>query len=213
MTGGFLLAFGMVAALLERATSGRGQVVDAAMLDSAALTVGAFAGYSAIGGWSPEREANLTDGGAPFYDAYRCADGRFIALGALEPKFQAILLDRLGIADLPDWNDPANWPACKARLADYFRTRSSTAWRALLEDTDACFAPVLDFGEAPSHRHNRARGTFTILDGIPQPAAGPRLSRTPGAARPRGTSSREALARWGLDPARIEVSGPSPTRG
>jgi alpha-methylacyl-CoA racemase len=209
MTGGFLLAFGMVAALFERASSGQGQVVDAAMLDSAALTIGGFAGYVATGGWSPERETNLTDGGAPFYDAYQCADGRFIALGALEPKFQAILLDRLGLHDLPSWNDPANWPACKARLADHFRTRNSAAWRTLLEDTDACFAPVLNFGEAPDHPHNRARGTFTILDGITQPAAGPRLSRTPGAARRRGSNLSDALNRWGLDPG----SGPSPRSG
>jgi alpha-methylacyl-CoA racemase len=198
--GGMLLAVGLLAALHEARTSGKGQVVDAAMTDGASLLSAFMYGLKAQGRWSNQRGENLLDGGAHFYDTYACADGRYVAVGAIEPEFYAKLRELCGIADslFDDQMDAKRWPLLKVRLADVFRTRTRDEWCALLEGTDACFAPVLDWDEAPAHPHNRARQTFLDIDGVVQPAPAPRFSRTP-AARPRrveeGTIA-DVLVRW-----------------
>jgi alpha-methylacyl-CoA racemase len=201
--GGTFLAIGVLAALLERERSGEGQVIDVAMVDGAASQTAFLRGLLAIGAWSTERGANLLDGGAPFYDTYRCADGRFLAVGALEPQFFAELCATLGLdpADLPQ-HDRDAWPAQRERLAALFATRPRDEWAALFEGTDACVAPVLDLVEAPDHPHNVARGTFVDVDGVTQPAPAPRFSRTPGAVdrpppRP-GEHTDEVLGELGL---------------
>jgi alpha-methylacyl-CoA racemase len=182
--GGMLLAFGVVCAVLEARRTGRGQVVDAAIVDGTALLTALFHGLRAAGRWTDARGAHLLDGGAPFYRTYECADGRWLAVGALEPKFSGELLDRLGVG--PDdelrrrWYDAAAWPELHARMAELFRTRTRDEWCALLEGTDACVAPVLTLGEAPGHPHNVARGTFTEVAGVVQPSPAPRFSETPG---------------------------------
>ncbi|TFZ02706.1 CoA transferase [Ramlibacter henchirensis] len=199
--GAMLLAVGLLAALHEAQRSGRGQVVDAAMTDGAALLSALFYGMKAAGRWSTQRGENLLDGGAHFYDSYACADGRFISVGALEPKFFARLCELCGLEDefCAGQMDRSRWPLMKLRLADVFRTRTRDDWCALLEGTDACFAPVLDWDEAPAHPHNRARGTFIDLQGVVQPAPAPRFSRT-AAAQPM-PARVEPLARvlegWG----------------
>ncbi|KQV45637.1 CaiB/BaiF CoA-transferase family protein [Massilia sp. Root335] len=201
--GGMMLAFGVVCAMLEARTSGRGQVVDAAMTDGAALLGAMMYGLRAHGSWSAARGANLLDGGAPFYATYACADGRFIAVGAIEPQFYARLLALAG-ADDPafarQWRQD-DWPALKDRFAALFATRTRDDWCALLEGTDACFAPVLDMDEAPRHPHNAARQTFVDVDGVTQPAPAPRFSRTAGQAGPVAAPDGAAiLADWGWAP-------------
>src|SRR5215469_673305 len=182
--GGMLLAFGVVAAILRARSTGEGCVVDAAMTDGAAMLMSMMYGFYAAGHWQDARGTNLLDGGAPFYRTYRCADGRYIAVGALEPKFSAELLSRLGIGADDDLRrrlyDPGAWPELRSRLGDLFRTRTRDEWSALLEGTDACAAPVLSLGEAPTHPHNVARGAFTEVAGLVQPAPAPRFSATPG---------------------------------
>jgi alpha-methylacyl-CoA racemase len=213
--GGMLLAFGVLCALWERERSGRGQVVDAAMTDGPALLMSMFYGFRATGAWRNQRGANLLDGGAPFYDTYTCADGRHIAIGSLEPAFYRQLLEKTGLADDPAFGhqlQPSDWPAMRARLTEVFKTRSRDQWCEIMEGSDACFAPVLDLGEAPRHSHNRARGTFVEHAGVTQPAPAPRFSRTgPELDRPAprtGEHTREALADWGLAPGMIaEVLG------
>jgi alpha-methylacyl-CoA racemase len=201
--GGAFLAIGVLAALVERAASGRGQVVDAAMIDGAASLTAFLHGLLAMGAWSDEREANLLDGAAPFYDTYRCADGRFVAVGSLEPQFHAELCDRLGIdpAELPQ-DDRASWPAQKARLAEVFAGRTRDEWAEVFAGSDACVAPVLSLLEAPEHPHHVARGTFVEVDGHPQPAPAPRFSRTPGqvqgAAPTHGAHTDEVLTELGF---------------
>jgi alpha-methylacyl-CoA racemase len=203
--GGMLLALGMVAALLEAGRSGRGQVVDAAMVDGAALLTAQLHELLAAGLWADRRGANLLDGAAPFYAVYETADGRHLAVGALEPRFWAELLERVGLAaeDLPAQLDRDGWPLLRERLAATFRTRTRDEWCALLEGTDACVAPVLSLLEAPGHAHLRARGTFTEVGGGLQPAPPPRFSRTPCATpAPPGAGDDPAatLAAWGLAP-------------
>ncbi len=205
--GGLFLAFGILAALIERQTSGRGQTVDAAMVDGAASLMGPFWGYHAQGLWSATRESNLTDGGAPMYDTYECKDGEHVAIGALEPRFYALLKERIGLADEADPLDPANWPRLRESLRAIFLSKTSTEWRDLLEGTDACFAPVLNFATAPEHPHLQARKTLIDLDGVRQPAPTPRLSRTPGQAKAtsRGPMAiEETLRRWRVAPKRLE---------
>ena len=199
--GAMLLAVGVLSAMLEAARSGRGQVVDAAMTDGAALMSAMMYGFKAAGQWSNQRGENLLDGGAFFYDTYACADGRFVAVGAIEPQFYALLRERCGIADDPAFDaqmDRDAWPLLKLRLAEVFRTRTRDEWCQLLEGSDACFAPVLDWDEAPLHPHNQARQTFCELDGVLQPAPAPRFARTPAATPVRATSSTPdaVLARW-----------------
>ncbi|QEY71794.1 CaiB/BaiF CoA transferase family protein [Pseudomonas denitrificans (nom. rej.)] len=206
--GGMLLGFGVLCALLEAQRSGKGQVVDAAMTDGTALLSAMMYGFRAGGRLSDERGANLLDGGAHFYDTYACADGRFIALGAIEPQFYAELLQRCGIDD-PQFQqqmDPRQWPQLKAKLTALFLQRSRAQWCELLEGSDACFAPVLDWAEAAQHPHNRERGTYLELDGVLQPAPAPRFSRTPAATptQAAGEPQSEAVLRdWGLSDERI----------
>jgi crotonobetainyl-CoA:carnitine CoA-transferase CaiB-like acyl-CoA transferase len=187
--GGMLLAVGVLAALLERERSGAGQIVDAAMVDGSALLTALLHGMLAAGTWGEPRGENLLDGGAPFYDTYRTADGGFVAVGALEPRFYAALLTGLGLAalDLPDQYDRSGWPELRRMFADRFARRTRAEWTAVFADTDACVAPVLAPAEAHRHPHNAMRGTFVEVGGIRQPAPAPRFSRTPAAVpRPAG---------------------------
>ena len=203
--GAMLLVVGVLAALLEARTSGQGQVVDAAMTDGSALLMTMMYTLKAMGEWTQQRGSNLLDGGAHFYDTYRCADGKYISIGPIEPQFYALFLDKTGLAD-PDFSqqwDRARWPELKVRLAAHLATRSRDEWCALLEGTDACVAPVLDMDEAPEHPHNRARGTFIEVGGVVQPAPAPRFSRsTPAKPRPplTGATGEDVLADWGFSP-------------
>jgi alpha-methylacyl-CoA racemase len=201
--GGMLLAFGIACAVYEVLQSGQGQVVDAAMVDGAALMMAPFFASRAIGAWGP-RGTNHLDTGAPFYEVYETADGKFVAVGTVEPKFYAELMARLGLeAELDVQYDKTRWPDEKKKLAEVFRTKPRDEWCALLEGTDACFAPVLTPLEAPDHPHNRARGTFVELAGVPQPAPAPRFSRsaapTPAPAMHPGGDTDAVLAGWGFD--------------
>jgi len=178
--GALYLAFGVVCGILEAQRSGRGQVVDAAMVDGAASLMTAFFGMMAAGLGSHERGTNILDTGAHFYEVYECADGRWISVAAIEGKFYSELLRRLDIdpATLPPQMDREHWPEAKTQLAVLFKTRTRDEWCALLEGTDACFAPVLTTDEAPRHPHNKLRRTYVEIDGIVQPAPAPRFSRT-----------------------------------
>ena len=200
--GAMLLAVGLLAALFERNISGRGQVIDAAMTDGSALLATMFYGLKGAGHWTNQRGENLLDGGAYFYDTYACADGKYVAIGAIEPQFHAELLRRCGLEDeaFDDQMDRARWPLLKMRLADVFRIHARDEWCAILEGTDVCFAPVLDWDEAPEHPHNRARETFVSVDGIVQPAPAPRFSRTPPAVPTAARiSDPDCVSRdWGL---------------
>jgi alpha-methylacyl-CoA racemase len=203
--GALYLALGVVAALFETRRSGRGQVVDAAMVDGAASLMTALFGLRSAGLMSDERGANVLDGGAHFYDVYETSDMRHIALAPIEPRFYLTLLDRIGMTpeEVPQSLAPDAWPALKAKLAALFKTRTRDEWTAVLEGTDACFAPVLSMADAPHHPHNQARSTFVEGDDGWQPNAAPRFSRTPSAIRcapaAAGEHTREALSDWGLD--------------
>lgn len=206
--GGMLLAMGVLAALVAARSSGQGQVVDAAMTDGTALLLSLTYALKAAGFWPGERGTNLLDGGAPYYGTYRCADGRWIAVGPLEPAFYAQLLARIGATDGTfEQGDRPGWPAQRQRLAAVFATRSRDEWCALAEGSDACLSPVLELDEAPLHPHNRARGTFVTVEGVVQPAPAPRFSRTPAAVQgppaPAGAHSEEVLRRHGLTEERI----------
>jgi alpha-methylacyl-CoA racemase len=196
--GGMLLAVGVLAALLERERSGRGQVVDAAMVDGSALLTSFLHGMLGAGMWPGGRGENLLDGGAPFYDTYRTSDGGFMAVGALEPPFYAALVAGLGLSDLPDQYDRDGWPVLRERFAACFASRSRAHWTSVFAGLDACVTPVLSPREAPDHPHNRARRTFVEVDGHPQPAPAPRFSRTPAAApvAPVAATVEEILAGW-----------------
>jgi len=179
--GALYLAFGVMAALFERQRSGLGQVVDAAMVDGAASLASIFFGLQAAGNWGAPRGENLLDGGAPFYATYETADGGHISLAALEPKFFAQLVQRLGLdeAFIPRQYDRRSWPAIRQAIADAVRGDTRDGWCARLEGSDVCFAPVLTFEEAPQHAHALARETFVTVDGVVQPAPAPRFDRTP----------------------------------
>ena len=207
--GGMYLAFGLLCALLEAARSGRGQVVDAAMVDGSASLATAIFGLRALGAWSEERGDNVLDSGAPWYDVYETKDGKYVAIGSLEKRFYGELMRLTGLADdnLPKQWDRTQWPELRSRLAATFKSKTREEWRAIMEGSDVCFAPVLSYSEALQHPHNRARGTFVEVDGIPQPAPAPRFSRTPPAiqrppARP-GEHTEEALGDWGFSAADI----------
>src|SRR5438067_4675206 len=208
--GGMLLAFGIACALLEAQRAGKGQVVDAAMIDGASLLTTMFWGMQAAGNWSDVRGANVLDSGAPWYDTYATKDGKFVAIGAIEPKFYVELLDRLGLGGdaLADQNDRAAWPILRQRFAATFRTRTRDEWCRAFEDSDACLAPVLTFREAAAHPHAVARGAHITMDGVTQPAPAPRFSRTPGAVRggppERGAGGRQALEDWGFANEEVE---------
>lgn len=207
--GAMFLAFGVVCAMLEARRSGRGQVVDAAMTDGAALLSAMMYGFRAAGTWSNQRGENLLDGGAHFYGTYACADGKYVAIGSIEPQFYALLIELCGIDDpaFRNQRDMHGWPILKYRLADVFKTKTRAEWCALMEGTDVCFAPVLDWDEAPQHPHNRARETFIEVGGVTQPAPAPRFSRSKTGmpappARP-GEHSAAILADWGIPAADI----------
>ncbi|MGH8616455.1 MAG: CaiB/BaiF CoA transferase family protein [Burkholderiales bacterium] len=202
--GGMLLGFGIVCALLEAQRSGRGQVVDAAMIDGASLLATMFSGMTAAGRWQDARGSNGLDGGSPYYDTYETRDGRFVAIGANEPKFYAALLERLGLAQeaLPPQQDRAGWPVLRSRFAAVFKTKTRDEWCAAFEGVDACFAPVLDFSEARTHPQATSRGAYVKVGKVEQPAPAPRFSRTPGSVRDtppeRGTGGEQALTNWGF---------------
>lgn len=199
--GGMMLAFGIACALFETERSGKGQVIDAAMTDGASLLMATTFGQYAAGRWSLERENNLLDGAAPFYTTYRCADGKWIAVGAIEPQFYAALIRGLGLELGPfePQHDRSQWAQRKQRLADSFATRTRDEWCAVFDGTDACVDPVLDMAEALQHPHHAARGTFPELEGTRQPAPAPRFSRTVSHLRPRGKAApHEVLAAFGF---------------
>jgi len=202
--GALYLAFGMVCGILEASRSGKGQVVDAAIVDGTASLMAIIYGLMQNGAWINRREANYLDGGAHFYGTYQCADGKWVAIGSIEPKFYALLLETAGIDDLEfqDQRDTRKWPALSEKLAAVFATKTRDAWCALMEGTDICFAPVLDLDEAPHHPHNVARETFVSRDGFLQPAPAPRFSRTvpeiQGPPPRPGADSDDILRDWGV---------------
>jgi alpha-methylacyl-CoA racemase len=208
--GGMFLAFGVVCALVERQSSGLGQVVDTAMVDGSAVLMTMIHAFHAMGIWSEEKGTNILDTGAPFYDTYETSDGKYVTIGSIEPQFYAELVQRLGLEDDPVFvrqHDRSQWPEGKDRLVELFRTKTRDEWCELLEATDVCFAPVLSLTEAPKHPHNVERGTFVERDGVVQPAPAPRFDRTPGGIqRPpahAGQHTDEVLAEWGFEPAAV----------
>jgi alpha-methylacyl-CoA racemase len=203
--GGMMLAFGIAAALVESRSSGLGQVIDAAMVDGAASLLGNLFAYDYDGRWVKERGVNFLDTGSHFYEVYETADGRYFAVGAIEPQFYARLLQGLGLADeeLPHQMDRSHWPAMQRRFAEIFATKTQDEWVAVFDELDACTAPVLSPWEAHLHPHIRERGTYVEVEGRLQPAPAPRFSRTPASiSRPAsspGADTDEALAAWGVD--------------
>ncbi|MDT4823731.1 Acetyl-CoA:oxalate CoA-transferase [compost metagenome] len=206
--GAMFLVTGILAALFEVQKSGQGQVVDAAICDGAALLGSMYYDLRHQGLWGDQRQGNMLDGGAPFYGCYTCADGKFVSIGSIEPQFYQLLLTLCGIDDPSFKNqwDKSEWPVLRSKLEAMFLTRSRDEWTQLLEGSDACFAPVLDFSEAPAHPHNQARGVFMETDGVCHPAPAPRLSRTPvqaGGVVKNGTHTVEILQQLGLSDTEI----------
>lgn len=201
--GAVMLAFGVVCALLEAGGSGHGQIIDAAITDGTALVSALMYSFKAAGQWTNARESNLLDGGAPFYATCACSDGKYVSIGALEPQFYARLRQLLGLSEavLPNRNEFQNWATLRQRFGAVFRTRTRDEWCELLEDTDVCFAPVLDWDEAPYHAQNEFRSTFIEVGGVVQPAPAPRFSRTPGkvqkTASRDGEDTESILLDWG----------------
>ncbi|MFI4973940.1 MAG: CaiB/BaiF CoA transferase family protein [Caulobacterales bacterium] len=211
--GALYLAFGLLAGVIHARATGQGQVIDCAMSEGAASLAAMFYGMKATGMWIDERRANMLDGGAPFYDTYRCADGRFIALGSIEPQFYALLLEKTEITD-PAFKaqmDRAAWPELKLKLAEVIARKTRDEWCAIMDATDVCFAPVLTLEEAPAHPHNAARHTFVEVGGVVQPGPAPRFSATPGAVQGPppaiGAHTASALADWGLTAAELAEAG------
>lgn len=214
--GGMMLALGLVSGILEASRSGKGQVVDAAMTDGSAALMGIIFGLKSAGVWSNNKEDNMLDGGAHFYDSYACADGKWISIGSIEPQFYALLLEKTGITDpeFQNQHDKKAWPGLKAKLAEVFLTKTRDEWCEIMEGSDVCFAPILDFDEAPEHPHNKARGTFIEVDGVTQHAPTPRFSRTKSATPTgppnAGEHTDEILSEWGFSDdeiARLHDSG------
>jgi alpha-methylacyl-CoA racemase len=195
--GALYLVVGVLAALLEAKSSGKGQIVDAAMCDGAASLMSMFFDLTAMGRWTEERESNFLDGGAHFYGVYECACGKFISIGSIEPQFYALLRQLAGLSDegFDAQMDRSAWPALKQKLADVFRTRTRDEWCKIMEGTDVCFAPVLTMAEAPRHPHMAARKVFVDRHGVTQPAPAPRFSRTPSAIRETATVDIASLTR------------------
>ena len=200
--GAMYLLTGILAALVERATSGQGQMIDAAMTDGTASLLSPFFGLMAMNMWTTDRFSNRLDGGAFYYGSYECSDGKYISIGSLEPQFYALLLEKAEITD-PEFQeqlDEAAWPAKREKLNQLFKTRTRQQWCDIMEGTDVCFAPVLGLKEAPAHPHNIDRKTFVELDGVVQPAPAPRFSRTQGEiqgpAAMAGEHTREVLSAW-----------------
>ena len=209
--GAMYLLAGVLAALVERGMSGKGQVIDAAMTDGTASLLSPFYGMMAMGMWTKERMDNRLDGGAHYYGSYACADGKYISIGSIEPQFYALLLELCEIDD-PEFakqNDKQHWASLRGKLEALFITQPRDHWCALLEGTDVCFAPVLDLQEAPTHPHNAARQSFVEIDGVTQPAPAPRFSRTPSsvqaAAAIAGEHSEAILNDWGFNSSEISA--------
>ena len=208
--GGVFLALGVVGALLEAQKSGKGQVIDVAMIDGAASLMTAIYGLRAAGKWTDNRGENILDTGAHYYNVYETSDGQYVSVGSIEPKFYAELLRLTGLEreELPRQNDRFAWPSLTEKLAAIFKTKTRAEWDELLEGSDICYAPVLNMKEAAGHPHNRKRGTFVEIDGVPQPAPAPRFSRTPSAIqRPPaspGEHTEEALRDWGFETADLD---------
>lgn len=204
--GALYLAFGIVCAVLEAKRSGKGQVVDAAMVDGVAGLLTVFHDFRQAGALVPRRGANIVDGGAPFYATYRTRDGLYMSVGALEPQFYSLFVRGLGLDPkaLPDRSERNNWPALRARFAECFLERTREEWAASFDGVDACVAPVLSLGEAAAHPHNASRGMLQPFAGKDHPAPAPRLSRTPGTLRrapaSTGAYTRDALLDWGVAP-------------
>lgn len=203
--GGMLLVNGVLAALLEATNSGKGQVIDAAMVDGAAQLMWMFHGFQALGLWdASQRESNMLDGGAHYYDTYECADGEYISVGSIEPQFYTLLKQHadLSEADFGEQNNAAKWPEMKEKLAAVFKQKTQAQWCEIMEGTDVCFAPVLSFMDAPAHPANVARDTYIEVDGITQPAPAPRFSRTPSSVQNGGSDpgqdTDEVLAAMGF---------------
>lgn len=209
--GAMYLLAGVLAALVERGMSGKGQVIDAAMTDGTASLLSPFYGMMAMGMWTKERMDNRLDGGAHYYGSYACADGKFISIGSIEPQFYALLLELCEIDD-PEFakqNDKQHWASLRGKLEALFITQPRDHWCALLEGTDVCFAPVLDLQEAPTHPHNVARRSFVEIDGVTQPAPAPRFSRTPSSVQApaaiAGEHSEAILNDWGFNSSEISA--------
>ncbi|RYZ01606.1 MAG: CoA transferase [Alphaproteobacteria bacterium] len=208
--GALYLAFGLLAGIIEAKSSGKGQVVDCAMIDGAASLMTMFYGMKAAGMWNANRDDNLLDGGAHFYDTYECADGKFLAIGAIEPQFHALLVKGLGLPDdaFPAQMKRSKWPAYSNRVAEVVKTKTRDAWMAIFDGTDACVAPVLSMDEAPRHPHNAERQTFVEAFGAVQPGPAPRFSRTTGAVNGvpaiAGVQSADVLKSWGIEAGRAE---------
>jgi alpha-methylacyl-CoA racemase len=208
--GGMFLVTGILAALYEVQKSGRGQVVDTAMTDGSAVLMAIFNTLHGMGVWSTTRGVNLLDTGAHFYETYETSDNKYVSVGSIEPQFYAELVERAGLdpAIFGDQNNAELWPAMKLELAEVFRTKTQSQWCELMEGTDVCFAPVLDFIEAQSHPHNVERKTYIDVEGMVQPAPAPRFSRTESevqfGARTAGVDTAEVLEEWGFDKGRIE---------
>jgi alpha-methylacyl-CoA racemase len=177
--GGVILAFGLVCALLEAKNSGKGQVIDAAMTDGSALLMSFMYGLKSAGIWDNDRGANILDGSAPFYRCYECADGKYMAVGALEPQFYQSFINKMGVnANLSEQHNKNGWPDLKKDLKKAFKTKTRDEWCDVFKEEDACVSPVLDLDEAPNHNHNTARATFKAVSGIEQPTPAPHFSRT-----------------------------------
>ena len=200
--GAMYLLTGILAALVERAASGQGQIIDAAMSDGTASLLSPFFGLMAMNMWTTDRFSNRLDGGAFYYGSYECSDGKYISIGSLEPQFYALLIEKAEITDpaFQEQLDQAAWPAKREKLIQIFKTKTRQQWCDIMEGTDVCFAPVLDLKEAPNHPHNIDRKTFVELDGVVQPAPAPRFSRTQGeiqgSAAMAGEHTREVLSAW-----------------
>lgn len=202
--GALYLAFGLCAGILNARETGQGQVIDCAMTDGAASLASMFYGMRAMGFWNDNRQDNLLDGGAHFYDTYECSDGGWVSIGSIEPQFYALLLEKAELTDeqFKGQMSRENWPELKEKLAAVIKTKTREEWCELMEGTDVCFAPVLSMAEAPDHPHNKARETFVEIEGVVQPAPAPRFSATPGAVQGlppgQGAHSEEILKDWGI---------------
>jgi alpha-methylacyl-CoA racemase len=208
--GALYLALGVVGGILEAQKSGKGQVVDVAMVDGVASLMTAIYGMHGAGIWTNERGTNVLDTGAHYYDVYETRDGKHISIGSIEAKFYEELLERSGLKneELPRQNDRPSWPRMKERLKTLFLAKTRDEWCKIMEGTDICFAPVLSMDEAPQHPHNQLRGTFVVQDGVTQPAPAPRFSRTPSAIQcppaVPGEHTDEALRDWGFSSTELE---------
>ncbi len=206
--GGMLLGFGVACALLEAARSGKGQVIDAAMVDGAALLAAMFSGFLAAGSWSEERGANILDTGAPWYDVYETKDGKYVSIGAIEERFFEELVKKLRIEDLPAQHDRSRWPEMRRAFSKTFKSKTRDEWCQVFEGSDACFAPVLSWSESRRDAHNVFRNSYVKMAEVEQPAPAPRFSRTPGEIKrippERGQAGSEALADWGFDAGEVK---------